>query len=126
MQRFRKALFLDLRARGMTTQQAGTTARGQAKWLLLQLFRPDGDMSKYHRREIDSALLEAARKRRYVQLLLTTPATHRVNQTPFMPMRCKGGWVNSTVERAHLVAKDLRAALARARYHRQHLARESR
>lgn len=123
MQRFRRSLFEKYRRQGMSTRDAGTAAKASASWLLATLYCPKGDLSKFHRRETDSALIEASRKRRFMQNLLATPATHRANQLPFMPMRCKGGMVDSTQERARLVANDVRNALFMARYHRKRVSK---
>ncbi len=122
MQRFRKAIFQKYREQGMDTQHAGRVARSVASWQLVMRYCPNGDLGKFHRRETDSALIEAARHRRFMQSLLATPADHRVNSQPFMPMRCKGGMVQNTRERARLVANDVRNAIFRARYHRKQIA----
>ena len=119
MQRFRRSLFQKYRGQGMSTHDAGKAAKCSASWLLSTLNSPKGDMSKFHRRESDRALIEASWQRQFMQSLLTTHATHRANQKPFMPMRCKGGMVSSTQERARLVANDVRNALFMARYHRK-------
>lgn len=122
MQRFRKALFQKYLEQGMDTQHAGPIARSVASWQLAMRYCPNGDLGKFHRREIDRALIEASRHRRFMQSLLATPADHRINSQPFMPMRCKGGMVQNTRERARLVANDVRSALLRARYHRNQIA----
>lgn len=82
---------------------------------------PNGDMIKYHRRERDAALVAASRLRSWMGQLLGTPPDHLGNHPPFMPMRCKGGVVATTQERARLVAIDARRELARARFHRQQI-----
>lgn len=122
MQRFRKSFFDDLRSAGLTTRQAGPAARRTAHWAFVDMSRLNGDMDKYHRRQIVIALNQAAGHRRWMKELLLTPADSLGNQQPFMPMRCSGGMVNSTQERAQLVAADARAALSRARFHREQLA----
>lgn len=124
MQRFRSSLFEKYRRQGMSTRDAGTAAKASASWLLSTLYCPNGDMSKFHRREADSALIRASRQRRFMQNLLAAPATDRANHLPFMPMRCKGGLVGSTQERARLVAKDVRSALFMARYHRKRVSKQ--
>jgi hypothetical protein len=122
MQRFRKSFFEDLCNKGLTTHQAGPAARRTAHWALVDLSRLNGDLSKYHRRQIVISLNQAAGHRRWMKELLSAAADSRANQQPFMPMRCSGGMVNSTQERARLVAADARAALNRARFHREQLA----
>lgn len=122
MQRFRKSFFLQLLADGSRRSQVGPIARHQASWYLKEMSSPNGDMNKYHRRERDAALIAASRLRKWMLALLQTPADSQGNQPPFMPMRCKGGMVASTHERARLVACDVRRELARARYHREQIA----
>lgn len=122
MQRFRKSFFDALIAQGFHPLQAGPIARSRAHWRLMELEAPGADMIKYHRRARDEALRDAARHRKWMQQLLSTPLSSRGNSPPFMPMRCKGGFVRTLQERARYVAIDAHRALMMARFHRDEIA----